>query len=84
MDADDAIARLHCDRVLIEAACLRHGVDPVKSEWTAPRPRTATEAFRPTPELVHGVSIGNPYMAAFLKRVGAFSGRPLKLTSCAQ
>ena len=68
----------HCDRKMIEAACAMAGIDPVKSGWSAARPRATVEAFRPTPELVHGVNVGNPYMAAFLKRVGAFSGRPLR------
>lgn len=67
-----------CDRATVEAVCVRAGVDPVKSGWSAARARTAVAAFRPTPELVHGVDVGNPYMAAFLRRLGAFSGRPLR------
>jgi len=67
-----------CDRAAVEAACARAGLDPVKSGWSAARPRTAVAAFRATPELVHGVDVGNPYMAAFLRRLGAFSGRPLR------
>lgn len=68
----------HCDRDMIETTCKRAGIDPVKSGWSSARPRTAIETFRATPELVHGVNVGNPYMAAFLKRLGAFSGRPLR------
>ncbi len=68
-----------CGRDAVEAVCIRHGVDPIKSGWTAPRPRIAVHAFRPTPELVHGVSVATPYAAAFLKRVGAFSGRALTM-----
>jgi hypothetical protein len=67
-----------CDRSTIEKACASAGVDPVKSGWSAARPRTAIATFRPTPELVHGVSVSNPYMAVFLRRLGAFSGRPLR------
>jgi hypothetical protein len=67
-----------CNRAMVDAACARVGVDPVKSGWSAARPRTAVAAFRPTPELVHGVDVGNPHMAALLRRVGAFSGRPLR------
>ncbi|WP_188577178.1 hypothetical protein [Azorhizobium oxalatiphilum] len=67
-----------CTRHDIAAACARHGVDPEKSGWSAPRPRKAVAAFHPTPELVHGVSVGNPYMATLLKRMGAYSGRPMK------
>ncbi|MGU3496280.1 hypothetical protein ACLBXM_19750 [Xanthobacteraceae bacterium A53D] len=67
-----------CTRATIEAACARHGVDPAKNGWSAPRSRTAEAAYRPTPELVHGVSVDNPYLANLLKRMGAYSGRPLK------
>ena len=72
-----------CDRTMIERACAAHGVDPVKGGWSAPRPRTGVAEFRPTPELVHGVSVGNPYLAAYLKAAGAFSGKqskPMKLS----
>jgi hypothetical protein len=68
-----------CGRARIEAACARHGVDAAKNGWSAPRPRTAIAAYAPTPELVHGVSVGSPHTAQMLKRLGWFSGRPLKL-----
>lgn len=67
-----------CDRAAIEATCARHGVDPVKSGWSAARPRSTVSVFRPTPELVHGVSVSNPHLAAYLKKLGAFSGKPLR------
>lgn len=65
-----------CGRATIEAACVRVGIDPVKSGWSAARPRVTVHAFRPTPELVHGVDVGNPYLADYLRRHGVFSGRP--------
>ena len=68
-----------CGRALVEATCLQYGVDPAASGWSAPRSRTSVQEFRPTPELVHGVAVADPYMAAFLKRAGVFSGRPLRL-----
>ncbi len=68
-----------CTRAQIEAECRRHGVDPIKNGWSMPRSRTAIAAFRPTPELVHGVSVGDPYSAAFLKRARVFSGKPHRL-----
>lgn len=67
-----------CTKPMIDAACSRHGVDGVKSGWSAPRPHTAIAEFRPTPELVHGVSVQNPYLADLLRRLGAFSGKELK------
>ncbi len=68
-----------CTRADIEAACARHGVDGAKSGWAAPRPRTAVATFRPTPELVHGVAVGNPFLAEALKRMNVYSGKPMRL-----
>lgn len=64
-----------CTRIEIETACRRRGVDPEKSGWSAPRPRTAVSRFRPTPELVHGVAVNNPHLAAQLKKARWFSGK---------
>jgi hypothetical protein len=59
--------------------CRRHGVDPVKNGWVAPRPGRTVHAFRPTPELVHGVEVGHPGLALILRRMGYFSGKVLKV-----
>ena len=67
-----------CTQADIEAACLAHGVAPEKSGWSTARSRTTVAEFRPTPELVHGVTVNNPYLADFLRRGGAFSGKGLK------
>lgn len=64
-----------CPRSLVEAACARHGVDPVAGAWTAPRPPTAPDPFRRTPELVHGVPVADPLMAGALRSAGVFSGK---------
>jgi hypothetical protein len=64
-----------CDRRTIAAACARAGVDPRKSGWIAARPPLVPVAFTPTPELVHGVVVANPYLAGFLRRAGWFSGK---------
>ena len=68
-----------CTRADVEAACGRHGVDPIKAGWTAPAPERRVEAFRPTPELVHGVEVGHPGLALILRRMGVFSGKKLKI-----
>jgi hypothetical protein len=68
-----------CPRAHVEGVCARHGIDPVQKGWTAPRPARAVAAFRPTPELVHGVTVGNPGLAFLLRMVGVFSGKALKL-----
>lgn len=64
-----------CTRSMVEAACRRHGLDPEKSGWMAPRPQGEAARFRPTPELVHGVTVANPYLAGFLRKLGYFSGK---------
>ncbi len=69
----------YCNLDLVELACAKHGVATKDSGWCVPRPRTAVAAYRPTPELVHGVAVENPYFASFLRKLGAFSGRELKL-----
>ncbi|HWU12690.1 MAG TPA: hypothetical protein VN157_01645 [Caulobacter sp.] len=67
-----------CGREQVERACAVHGVDPKSSGWSAPRPRTAVAAFKPTPELVQGVAVENPWLAHMMRRLGAYSGRPLR------
>jgi len=65
-----------CPRSLVEEVCRRHGVDPVKSGWTEPRRSVRPVPFRPTPELVHGVEVGDPLLARVLRSAGFFSGKP--------
>ncbi|RAK65306.1 hypothetical protein [Hymenobacter edaphi] len=64
-----------CTRTQVENVCRRAGLDAYKTGWLAPRPHGVV-AFQPTPELVHGVSVANPYLAAVLKRHRYFSGKP--------
>lgn len=65
-----------CTREMVIVACRRHGVDPQKSGWIAPRPHGAVAPYRPTPELVHGVTVANPFLADMLRKLGYFSGKP--------
>ncbi|MGW4472593.1 hypothetical protein ACWENQ_23240 [Nonomuraea sp. NPDC004354] len=67
-----------CTRADVEAACRTAGLDPEGSGWTAPAVRRGVAVFRPTPELVHGVSIADPVWASLLRRAGAFSGKHVK------
>lgn len=62
-------------RAEVERICQGLGVDPLARGWVAPRALGETAAFRPTPELVHGVSIADPAWAMLLRSSGAFSGR---------
>ena len=68
----DVIAQKQsCTRDLIEAACLDAGVP--STGWVKPRPQTVA-AFAPTPELVHGVMVSSPELAAQLKKAGYYCG----------
>lgn len=60
-----------CTRDQVEAACLEAGVPA--DGWVRPRPKTVA-AFSPTPELVHGVSVASPELAAQLKKAGYYCG----------
>ncbi|WP_218148386.1 hypothetical protein [Lentzea xinjiangensis] len=66
-----------CTRADVEAACREERVDPERSGWTAPRTHRAIARFRPTPELVHGVTVSDPVWAMVLRRARVFSGKPL-------
>lgn len=64
-----------CTRSMIEGTCRRAGLDPAKSGWVEARVSRQVEAFTPTPELVHGVTVASPELAEVLRRLGAFSGK---------
>jgi hypothetical protein len=65
-------------RADVDALCHMHGVDPEKNGWTVPRAMQTVFQSRPTPELVHGVTVANPYVAGLFKRMGVFSGSEIK------
>lgn len=73
-----------CGRKIVEDVCTWHHVDPVKSGWTGVKARTDIEVFRPTPELVYGVTVDHPALATLLRSAGVFSGKKLKLDKFAQ
>jgi hypothetical protein len=64
-----------CPRDHVELVCAKHDVDPLKNGWAAPRPGCTVHAFRPTPELVHGVTVASPELAILLRKAGWFSGK---------
>jgi hypothetical protein len=69
-----------CPKSLVDSVCAQHGLDPVKSGWSAPKPKGTIERFTPTPELVHGVVVESPLLAAVFRKVGVFSGKKVKMS----
>ncbi len=65
---------VHCDKELIVKYCKKAGIDAEKSGWITPRQHGVVE-FKPTPELVHGVEVSNPFIATYLKKRKVFSGK---------
>ena len=66
-----------CPRSRVLTVCVKWEVDPVKGGWVAPPPKRKVAAFTPTPELVHGVTVTSPHLAALLRKAGVFSGKAL-------
>jgi hypothetical protein len=64
-----------CSRMMIEAICRQHGIDPINKGWTAPRAEKHIAEYKPTPELVHGISVSSPQLATVLRKAGWFSGK---------
>jgi hypothetical protein len=67
-----------CPQRLVEEVCRRHGVDPARGGWTEAHRAGPPVPFRPTPELVHGVTVADPLLATLLRSAGFFSGRALR------
>ncbi|MEO0042813.1 MAG: hypothetical protein RL329_2261 [Bacteroidota bacterium] len=65
---------MFCNKAMVIQACVKAGLNLEKSGWIAPAEQTVA-AFKPTPELVHGVSVHNPFLAAILKKHKFFSGK---------
>ncbi len=64
-----------CPRTRVAAVCAKWDVDPAKNGWVAPPPERKVAIFTPTPELVHGVTVASPQLAALLRKMGVFSGK---------
>ena len=72
------IGDVACPKSLVDSVCAKHGLDPVKSGWSAPKPGRTIERFTPTPELVYGVVVASPLLASVLRKAGVFSGKDVK------
>lgn len=66
-----------CNKELVITYCKEAGIDAEKTGWIAPRVH-GVAMFKPTPELVHGVVVSNPFLATVLKRHKYFSGKNAK------
>jgi len=66
-----------CSKERVLEVCAKWNADPVKSGWVAPPPERKVARYSPTPELVHGVEVSNPQLAALLRSTGVFSGKPV-------
>lgn len=66
-----------CNKQLVLQCCKEAGIDAEKTGWIAPRSH-GVEKFTPTPELVHGVEVSNPFLASVLKKHKYFSGKNAK------
>lgn len=66
-----------CNKDLVIKYCKEAGIDAETSGWIAPRVH-GVAVFKPTPELVHGVVVSNPFLATVLKRHKYFSGKNAK------
>lgn len=64
-----------CTREKVRQVCREHGVDPETKGWTFPKQERKAVPFKPTPELVHGVVVSHPQLAAVLRKAGWFSGK---------
>ena len=65
-----------CGRAEVEAICIKFKVDSTTKGWTGPKHRAGeVEEFVPTPELVHGVMVSSPQLAAVIRKAGWFSGK---------
>lgn len=63
-----------CNRQMVNDVCKKAGIDAEKTGWIAPRIH-GVAAFTPTPELVHGVAVNNPFLAKVLKQHKYYSGK---------
>lgn len=71
----------HCGATTVSKALMKAGIHPESSRgasWLGPRPTGNVVPWVPTPELVHGVTVNSPVLAAFMRRVGVFSGKNLR------
>ena len=68
-----------CTKAHVIKVCKEWGVDAGKSGWIAPLPERKVAQYTPTPELVHGVEVSSPQLAALLRSMGVFSGKSIKV-----
>ncbi len=70
--------RARCTKKMVERYCRKAGLHPARSGWIAPR-NHGVARFKPTPELVHGVSVSSPFLATVLKKHNYYSGKNVQV-----
>ena len=63
-----------CNKKMVRKYCNLVEINAENSGWIAPRIYGVVQ-FKPTPELVHGVEVSNPFLATILKKHKYFSGK---------
>jgi len=74
---DVVLHEVPCPRKMVQAVCDKHKVKS-SGGWVAARDIKVAQAFKATPELVHGVTVSSPSLGKILKKSGAFSGKGLR------
>jgi hypothetical protein len=65
-----------CSKALVVKTCKKFKLDPETTGWVAAPARGNPATFKPTPNMLHGVTVPNsPTLMRMLKCVGAYSGK---------
>lgn len=62
----------------VRLACMDESIEAETTGWTAPLAKGALGSVTPTPELVHGITVGDPILASILRRAGVWSGSEIR------
>lgn len=67
-----------CTAMDVSRVCGRAIINPWESGWLGPRRPRPASVFAPTPELVHGIVVSDPTLAALLRKAGAWSAKGIR------
>ena len=69
-----------CTFALVERVCVSQGLDPVQTGWTVPVSNRQAVPFKPTPDMLHGVTVKHAELIPILRKAGWFSGQKRQLS----